>query len=495
MIVAKNINSISGVIDSSIVMGTAENKSILKMANMLLPEFTTSNDNDLLLVVQAESDNVCDHVIANIDQMLADLRKSDDNSESFSPKSFDGALKALPEANLSLISVAGKYAYAEAMKALEKGLHVMLFSDNVSIEEEIQLKEFAKSKGLLVMGPDCGTAIINGAPLAFANVVRRGNIGVVAASGTGLQEVTTLIHNYGQGISQAIGTGGRDVKEKVGGIMFIESLKALADDPNSSVLLLVSKPPHPSVLEKIGQVVKEINKPVISAFLGANPEDVKKYGIDAYATLQEASLACVKALNPNSTHDHNEQIDWKSEASKMAPSQKYLRALYSGGTFCSETQIILSANVQNMFSNAPTNGVSQLDDIWKSQQNTVIDLGEDEFTVGKAHPMIDYSTRNKRIIDEATDPETAFLIIDIVLGYGSNMTPAEEIIPEIKKAQEIAQSGKRHLPILVNVTGTDLDPQNRQSLIKQLKESHVHVFESNAELAQNALTLMNTIGV
>ncbi len=207
--------------------------------------------------------------------------------------SLEGALKVLPEANLAMISVAGRYAGELARRALESGLHVMLFSDNVPLEQEIGLKRFARKRGLLVMGPDCGTAIINGVPLAFANAVNRGSIGIVAAAGTGLQEVSCIISNAGAGISQAIGTGGRDVKQEVGGIMFMEGLKALAQDDQTRVILLVSKPPHPQVLKRIEQVIKSIRKPVVTLFIGA---ETKGRGP---ANLEEAALQAVAlAGNP-----------------------------------------------------------------------------------------------------------------------------------------------------------------------------------------------------
>ncbi|MCK5882415.1 MAG: acyl-CoA synthetase FdrA [Bacteriovoracaceae bacterium] len=495
MIVAKKMNAIDGVEDSSVVMGTGENKAILDASGFLLDLFGSSNDTDLLVVVKAQSDQVADEVLGNIDTYLSDLRKTDDGAEDFVPKSFEGALKQLPDANLSLISVAGKYATGEAMKALENGINVMLFSDNISIEDEVMMKKFAQSKGLLVMGPDCGTAIINGAPLAFANVVARGDIGIVAASGTGLQEVTSLIHNYGAGISQAIGTGGRDVKEEVGGIMMIEGIKALLEDNNTKVIVLVSKPPHESVLKKIGRVVKGAAKPVISIFLGADAESVKQYGITQYETLQEAALHATNLSTGNKEEKNCCHCDCAiEEAKKLHKGQKYLRALYSGGTFCSETQLILSAKLGEIYSNAPVQGAMLLDDIWKSQGHTVVDLGEDDFTVGKPHPMIDFSTRNKRIIEEANDPKTAAILLDIVIGYGSNMDPLSEIVPNIVKAKGIAKIAGRHLPVICTVTGTDLDPQNRTKIIKGLKAAGAILCNSNADMSRMGLKLIKEMG-
>ncbi|MFW9997490.1 MAG: FdrA family protein, partial [Candidatus Odinarchaeota archaeon] len=227
MIVAKEITAMKGVIDAAVVMGTEGNKSILQSSGLLLQELKNAADTDLLICIKAEDGNIVEEAFKKTGELLDQLRHKKDESGEFSPKSIDGAIEYLPGANLALISVAGQYAGYEAMKALNNDLHVFLFSDNVDLETEIELKRKAKEKGLLVMGPGCGTAIINGVPLAFANVVNRGNIGIVAASGTGLQEISSIISNSGAGISQAIGTGGRDIKKEVGGIMFIEGLKAL----------------------------------------------------------------------------------------------------------------------------------------------------------------------------------------------------------------------------------------------------------------------------
>ena len=271
---AKAVNQLDGVQDSAVVMGTKSNKDILESSGMLLPEFTAAEDSDLLIAVKSDSESAALAALAGVDDLLKQSRKSGGPGAAFLPRSIDGAVGQLPQANLALISVAGRYAGDEAQKALRLGLNVMLFSDNVPLEKEIELKRYAAEKGLLVMGPDCGTAIIDGVPLAFANVVDRGAVGIVAASGTGLQEVSCLISNHGAGISQAIGTGGRDVKKEVGGIMFIQALRMLARDDDTSVIVLVSKPPHPEVMERIGSELKGVKKPVAAVFLGADPNHV-----------------------------------------------------------------------------------------------------------------------------------------------------------------------------------------------------------------------------
>ena len=494
MIAANKINQLEGVIDSAVVMGTKENKAILKASGFLIEQFHEAGDTDLLIAVKAATQDAAEKVLENIDADLKKLIKKKDTPGHFIPKSIDAAIEALPGANLSLISVPGKYAADEAMKALRKGLHVMIFSDHVPLEKEIELKKYAQKHHLLVMGPDCGTAIINGVPLAFANVVKPGNIGIVAASGTGLQETTTLISNAGGGISQAIGTGGRDVKKEVGGIMFISALQALAADENTQAILLVSKPPHPEVLQKIGETVRTIKKPVAAVFLGADPEQVKSYGIIAAPDIEEGAkkileLAGIKADFPNAL-DVNQIAN--REVKKLNKNQKYLRALFTGGTFCSETQVILH-DIPGIFSNTPTANSLPMKDIMKSEKHTIIDLGADEFTMGKPHPMIDFSTRNKRIIQETKDKETAVILLDLVLGYGANLNPLPGILPVIDKAKQLAQEENREIPVVCSVTGTDEDPQNRRHVVEALKKTGVIVCGSNAEASKLSKRIINMV--
>ena len=270
MLVARDATKLEGVEDAAVVMGTLQNKSILETSNMLLDEFKNAQDNDLLIAVKGATDEVVEKALKEIENLLKKSRSKKEEESTYSPKSIEGALKIMPDANLALISVAGKYAGDEALKALNLGLHVMLFSDNVPKEKALLAKKIGYEKGLLVMGPDCGTAIINGAPLGFANVVERGDIGIVSAAGTGLQEVSSIISNEGGGISQAIGTGGIDMKEYYGGLSFLTGLKALLEDENTKVITLISKPPHESVLAKIKEVLKDNKKPIVGCLLGAD---------------------------------------------------------------------------------------------------------------------------------------------------------------------------------------------------------------------------------
>ena len=476
MRVGRELSGFPGVAEASVVMATEANKSILDMSGLLLPEFKKTGDQDLLIVVKAKDPKAAGEALAKAEEILSRKKKPAAGAAAAAPAPRDvaSAVAALPGANLAMISVAGRYAAREARKALDQGLHVMLFSDNVSIEEEVALKKEAHKKGLIVMGPDCGTSILNGVPLAFANVVPRGPIGIVGASGTGTQEVTCIIANEGSGVSQAIGTGGRDVKDAVGGIAFLDAMQALADDRGTKVILLVSKPPQPGVLKKIYALIRKIKKPVVALFLGEGGTP---------STLEQAALLAVAHANgedPVKALAHLTRRDGiladearAIVAKRKKPQGRYLRGLFSGGTFCAEAQVVLDGVIRNLHSNAPLGDSLKLKNAWKPEKNSVIDLGEDEFTVGRAHPMIDYTLRNKMILDEAAKPETAVILLDVVLGYGANLDPAAELVPVIKQAA-------KKVFVVAGVNGTIGDPQNRAKVVEALREAGAHVQLTNA---------------
>lgn len=495
MRVARALTDMPGVLDAAAVMGTAENKRILESTGLLVPAISAARDTDLIVVVKAEDEALMNAAVERVDDVLKDLSQADEAGEDFQPKSLDGARAMLPDANLALISVAGKYAAHEAMKALKHGMHVMIFSDNVPLEAEVDLKTYARDRGLLVMGPDCGTAILNGIPLAFANVVARGNIGLVAASGTGLQEVSCVISNAGAGISQAIGTGGRDVQAAVGGIMTLEALKALNADAATEVIVLIAKPPHESVLRKIGDEMTQIKKPVVAICLGADPDILRQMGAIPARTLEEAGLLAV-ALSQGTDLEqvhaaHEARADElkalaAQEAEKRQPAQAYISGLFSGGTLCDEAQSILRGIVGAVYSNTPLTPEFQLDDVGKDREHTLLDLGDDAFTVGRPHPMIDFSLRTQRLLAEAADPEVAVILLDVVLGYGAHPNPAEELAPVIVEATRQAAEAGRHLTIICSVTGTDQDPQGKHATIRALEQAGALVMESNAAAAELA---------
>jgi len=456
----------NGVLDAGVVMATQANRDLLA-ANDLLPDSSSANPDDMLIVVKAEDDSSAIEAIGKVDELLA-RRKSSSVSQDFRPRSLSGAVRQLPEANWVLVSVPGRYAAGVAREALEFGKHVFLYSDNVSLEDEIALKKIAREKGLLVMGPDCGTAIINGVGLGFANRVRRGPIGVVGASGTGTQAVTAQIHNLGAGISHAIGIGGRDLKSEVGAITANQALDALARDDETKVIVLISKPPSPDVATQLISAAQGMGKPVVVYFIGY-PLPARKIGNLQFAiSLNEASELAVNQLSAS------------SELSSSTRTKGYLRGLFSGGTLAYETLLGLQASLTPIYSNVPIISYQDLKDPLKSEAHTIIDLGDEFFMVGRLHPMIDNDLRIRRMKQEADDDEVGMILFDVVLGEGSHMNPAKELAPVI---QEIS-SKRKDIEFVAIVIGTDEDPQDIQSQVDQLKDAGVTVFRIATEAVE-----------
>jgi succinyl-CoA synthetase alpha subunit len=356
----------------------------------------------------------------------------------------------------------------------------MMFSDNVTIEEELRLKQKGVEKGLLVMGPDCGTAIINNTPLAFSNVVRKGNIGIVAASGTGLQEVTSTIHRLGAGISQAIGVGGRDLSEKIGGLMTIMATKALAEDPETKVIVLLSKPPAESVLEKLYKEITGISSNIIIYFIGADPKEIEKHGFIAAKNLEEAAIRAVELSKGQNIEPEFAESLCADMAKHAKMPAKMVRGLYSGGTLCDEAQRVLMPALGEIYSNTPVKGCKKLEDAYKSMGNTIVDLGDDQFTRGRAHPMIDPDYRIERLVQEAADPDVGLIFFDVVLGYGANMDMASQMMYAISEAEVKA---KRKPVYAACICGTQDDPQGYNSQKEILEKAGVMVFPTNVSLA------------
>ncbi|HUG35163.1 MAG TPA: acyl-CoA synthetase FdrA [Anaerolineales bacterium] len=494
---SEKLRVLEGIKQASAVMATENNISLLVEAGLLAGTVPPS-PNDLLIVVEGRDEASTGAALDSAEAMLK--QKSADAGEGgvrrVPPRSIEMGLESMPSANFVLISTPGEYAAAEARKALQLGLHVMMFSDNVSMEEEIPLKHYARDHGLLVMGPDCGTAIINGIPLGFANVVRRGDIGVVAASGTGLQQVTSLIDRFGAGISQAIGTGGHDLKSEVGGITMLQGIDALTKDRATKVILLVSKPPSPDVMKKVLEKAAQSGKPVVVDFIGASSKSLSAGLIAGVHTLEDAATAAVLLSKGKAMKKVSNALPARYKSlvkpaqKKLKKNQKYIRGLFSGGTFCYETVLLLSEALARVYSNTPIKKEEKIPNVWKSLEHTVIDLGDDLFTQGRPHPMIDFRLRNERILQEAKDPETAVILLDIVLGYGSNMDPAGELVPAIQGAQRIAAKAKRNILFVGSVCGTEADPQNLSRQEARLREAGVILTESNAQAARLAAAIV-----
>jgi FdrA protein len=487
MTVSAKITSVPGIDAASVVMASATNVENLARAG--LGEFEV-RPNDLVVAVSG-TDAACDEALQKADELLsAKAGGGDEETAAHAPvTSIQMAVAKEPALNFALISVPGDYAAAEAMKALRLGMHVMLFSDNVPVERELALKTYADEHDLMVMGPDCGTAIVNGVPLGFANVVRRGPIGVVGASGTGTQEVTVRIHQLGSGVSQALGTGGHDLSKQIGGISMLYGLRALDADPTTKVIVLVSKPPAPEIAARVLGAAEASAKPVVVIFLGADPATITRKGVHGAAYLAQAADMAV-ALSKGAeavaspvavSNDMRRTLSGMARA--MAPTQRYVRGVYSGGTFCFEAQLVHAAAGMRAFSNTPTAGNTALENNWKSKENTIIDMGDDQFTQGRPHPMIDPSLRDARIRDEVDDPSTAVVLFDVVLGYGASADPTANLLGVIGAARAKAAAAGRTVAFIGYVCGTDLDPQDRAKALGGLKAAGVLVAASNAEAA------------
>lgn len=482
----RSMSDLPGIEDAGVVMGTESNKEILDHINLLSPEVQAAKPDDLVIVVRANSATSADGALDRLDDLLT--RRRSTLEQEYQPQSIESAAKMLPDAAWVLVSVAGRYAASVSREALRLGKHVFLFSDNVSVEDEISLKKMSSGKGLLVMGPDCGTANIRGVGLGFANKVRLGPIGVVAAAGTGLQQVTSRIHQLGSGITYGIGTGGRDLSEKVGAITFRQGIDLLSRDSETKVIVLVSKPPAPKVADEVLQVALRAGKPVVVNFI-ARPLDIKQIENLYFAgSLDEAAHMAVELVNSAPKAAANDlKID------RFAKGQRYLRGLFSGGTLAYEAQHILKNYLERVYANAPINKELKLANSMVSQEHTIVDLGEDEFTVGRLHPMMDNELRIRRLMEEAKDPQVAVIMLDVVIGYGSHPDPASELAPAIAKARADAKKAGRYLEVVAVVTGTDEDPQNMKAQIKQLKDAGVWVETSNEAMVRYAGRILQAL--
>ncbi len=496
MSLSSKVLAMEGVTEAVISMATPMNKELLEKVGLSTKEAQDAGGNDLIIAIRADHQGALEAAEKKVDELLNTRKKGRDKGEAPSPKTIAGALKTMEGANLAVISVPGQYAAREAKIALENGLHVMMFSDNVTLEEERRLKELARERGLLMMGPDCGTAAINQTGLCFANQVRKGGIGIVAASGTGLQEVMVQIHRLGGGISQAIGTGGRDLKEEIGGIMMLQGLKALDQDPETQVIVLISKPPAPSVEERILEQVKSLQKPVVLCFLEGDPEGIAAdnliFAYNMYDTAEKAVRASGHELNSEAESQRRAQVEVFIQRAKgnLKPQQKYVRGLFGGGTLCAEALTILRKELGSIKSNISKRPQEALADLDSYTGNVLLDLGEDEFTLGKPHPMIEPALRLDRIKQEAKDETVGVILLDFELGFGSHETPVGVTLDTIKEAKALASQEGRSIIFIAYLCGTELDKQGYRSQLELLETEGVLVAQSNVEAAYMAARIL-----
>lgn len=447
---------LDGVIDAAAVMATPANLELLA-ASRLLPEEPGAGADDLLLVVKAETAAAAEAALARVDELL--VRRRDAADDDYRPKSLDGALRLLPSARWVLVSVPGRYAAEVATRALERDRHVFLYSDNVALDDEVRLKRMAAERGRLVLGPDCGTAIVAGHGLGFANRVRRGGVGLVGASGTGTQSITSRVHALGAGVTHAIGTGGRDLKSEVGAATALAALDLLRRDAETRVIVLVSKPPAPEVAARLLGAARAAGKPVVICFLGWSPPARRLGPLRFAAGLDDAAELAVAALD-------------EPVPAPVEPGAGRLRGLFAGGTLAQEMVLGLAPFLTPLWSNLDAPGVGALSDPGHSRDHTVIDLGADEYTQGRLHPMLDPTLRNDRLRQEAADPETGLILLDLVLGDGAHPDPAEEL------AEAAAEAARPGLELVALVLGTDEDPQDAAAQTERLRQAGVVVFDT-----------------
>jgi FdrA protein len=490
---AQKLTRLPGVVDAAVVMATAANKALLHKAGLWTSEVEGAQPNDLIIVVKADTEKALHSALALAQTFLAPEPEAVVAGAGAQPRTIRSAVGAQPQSNLAVISVAGQYAAGEAWEALKSGLHVLLFSDNVSLEDEIALKRYAAQHGLLLMGPGCGTAILNGVALGFANAVPTGPVGLVAAAGTGLQEVTTLLAKLKIGITQAIGTGGRDLHEEVGGITMLQGLTLLQNDLQTRVIVLISKPPSAVVAQRVLSRAQQSDKPTVICFLGQESAARTEGRILFAHTLQESAYYAAGAVTGEGEElarrmlereGHDLAIEAARVRQGLKPQQKYLRGLFSGGTLQAEALVEFRVSVGDVWSNAPLEPRLKLQDSARCTGHCTLDLGEEEFTVGRPHPMIDNDLRIRRLLQEAADPEVAVIMLDVVLGYGAHPDPASELGPAIRRAREAAQNEGQELCVVASVTGTEGDPQGLQRQVEALEAAGAMICSCNAAAAR-----------
>lgn len=485
MVLTNQLSEREGVHQVSVMMGTPANMDIFKNAGLYTDELEAAGPNDLCIVVDTNDESVVEDVTEGVDDFINNQSAASQKSKISVIRTWEMAENKLPNADLAVISIAGEYAAAEANKALDRGLNVLLFSDNVPLEDEVQLKNKAKEKGLIVMGPDCGTSILHEVPIAFANVVEKGNIGIVGASGTGIQEISTIISRQGGGISEAIGTGGRDLSADVGAITAIRGLEVLDRDPETDVIVFVSKPPAPEVRDHVVEVFKTLSKPVVAVFMGEKPREDHDNVHFAW-TLEETALSAFE-LARNNESDLKRIVNETEGIEKIKENRKQrsIKGYFCGGTLAQEAAMI----VEDAFDIDPSADHPE-GMMLKHGGTEIIDLGDDAYTQGRAHPMIDPSIRVDIVREACNNPETAIILLDNVIGYGGHEDMAGVFAAVVEEEKEKVKKNNKEIIFIASVTGTQVDPQVYEEQAKKLKDAGAIVAASNAQATRIAVDLI-----
>jgi FdrA protein len=485
------LNNMSGVHEAAVMMGTPQNKTILQEAGLLTAKGQEADVNDLLICVRSKTSEAAEHIVQEAKKRLSQLQSGINESNEIAPRSLESALRRLPEANLVCISVPGQYARREAQKALQKGLHVFLFSDHVELEAEEELKRLAAKQGLLMMGPECGTSLLNGVPLGFANQVPRGPVGLISASGTGLQQVACLLAHQGVGISQGIGVGGRDLHSRIGGQGMRTALRALAWDEDTKVIMIISKPPDPEVADRLIEEMSNMSKPCVLAFLGDDYQSIRADTLHFTSTLEHAALVAGALVRnkpiPSVPRDDLQGLipSVTSLNISLHPEQRTIRGLYCGGTLAYEALWLLRRSLGEVKSN-----LDGTFDKHGSLGHVVLDLGAEEFTSGQPHPMIEPGLRRYQLLEIARQPQAAVVICDVILGWGAHPDPASVLAQDWQEAKALAHANGQGIICIASVCGTDDDPQNYSHQCRVLRENGIILAENNAQAVRVAASLI-----
>jgi FdrA protein len=494
MQVSRQAEELPGVEAAAAVAATPVNLELLARQGFAVDP-AGLGPSDLVLCVRAADDAAADQAMEQVDTLLAGAGRvgagggsgaGPDGGPAAAPRSLRAATRRDPDLNLAVLSVPGRHLHYEIAEALQAGLHVFCFSDGLDPATEAACKKVAAERGLLLMGPDCGTAILDGVGLGFANAVRRGPVGVVGASGTGIQEVTCLLDAAGIGISHAIGVGGRDLSPEVGGIMTLRALELLAADPATERLVVISKPPDPQVARRVADAAATTGKPVILAFPGMTDPPPLPPGVGFAGSLEAAAAWATGIPGVGSTTEPHLPAD------PPAVTSGAIRGLFSGGTLCYEAMAVVAGVVGRVASNIALRPEWRLADPNRSEGHTFVDFGDDAMTEGRAHPMIDPGLRNERFRREAADPETGVVLLDVVLGYGAHPDPAGELAPLVERALADRAGG---LSVVVSLCGAAGDPQGLDGQAATLREAGALVTRSSAQAARLALAAAGRTGV
>lgn len=470
--VSRDVAAVPGVEAAQVAMATPLNLDVLASMGFDIPATTP---NDMVVALKLADGDELGAALAAVDAALSRKTPSSAAGAEREPHRTTGAAIAESDAALALISVPGEHAFVEAMDALDAGRDVMIFSDNVPVDQEVVLKQRASERGLLVMGPDCGTAVVGGLGLGFANRTSPGPVGIVAASGTGCQQLLCLLDAAGVGVGSALGVGGRDLSADVGALSTREALRRLDADPSVELIVVVSKPPADEVAAELHELAATLGTPVQFALLGEGRPDL--------TTAAESVLDALGQPRP----------EWQSWGAGTGSTERsgagYLRGLFVGGTLCDEAMLITAAALGPVYSNIPLSPELRLDAGLTTAGHTMVDFGDDALTAGRAHPMIDPSLRLEHLARAAADPSTAVILMDVVLGHGAEDDPSAGLAPAIRQAKETARAAGRELPVVVACVGTEDDPQQLSRQARALAAAEAEVFLSNAQATRRAIEL------